>query len=145
MLFRSARSGVECGLGVEILITGRHPAAAHPPVLIRLARTRVSRPAAEIIIERIVDRAHEPVDAQMLVERLVDVKAEVRLTCVTRRTAEERAAPPRHRIASRTETVVLVVLLELVAALDVERELLDRKSTRLNSSHTDISRMPSSA
>ena len=25
------------------------------------------------------------------------------------------------------------------------RELLDRKSTRLNSSHTDISRMPSSA
>ena len=28
---------------------------------------------------------------------------------------------------------------------DVLRILLDRKSTRLNSSHTDISRMPSSA
>ena len=28
---------------------------------------------------------------------------------------------------------------------EVERRALDRKSTRLNSSHTDISRMPSSA
>ena len=29
--------------------------------------------------------------------------------------------------------------------LEVETERIDRKSTRLNSSHTDISRMPSSA
>ena len=29
--------------------------------------------------------------------------------------------------------------------MDQIREVLDRKSTRLNSSHTDISRMPSSA
>ena len=28
---------------------------------------------------------------------------------------------------------------------ELEHEALDRKSTRLNSSHTDISRMPSSA
>ena len=33
----------------------------------------------------------------------------------------------------------------LSAALQVPLELTDRKSTRLNSSHTDISRMPSSA
>ena len=31
------------------------------------------------------------------------------------------------------------------APLDISVQLLDRKSTRLNSSHTDISRMPSSA
>ena len=35
-------------------------------------------------------------------------------------------------------------LLEKIGE-DPEREGLDRKSTRLNSSHTDISRMPSSA
>ena len=33
----------------------------------------------------------------------------------------------------------------IVAPYDKYSELLDRKSTRLNSSHTDISRMPSSA
>ena len=31
------------------------------------------------------------------------------------------------------------------AIADVQRLIRDRKSTRLNSSHTDISRMPSSA
>ena len=35
--------------------------------------------------------------------------------------------------------------LRLVAPADVKVVVLDRKSTRLNSSHTDISRMPSSA
>ena len=34
---------------------------------------------------------------------------------------------------------------QLRARLDLEALHLDRKSTRLNSSHTDISRMPSSA
>ena len=35
---------------------------------------------------------------------------------------------------------------ELLVSLKIDDEILiDRKSTRLNSSHTDISRMPSSA
>ena len=34
---------------------------------------------------------------------------------------------------------------KLAAALDVTTEFLDRKSTRLNSSHLKLSRMPSSA
>ena len=44
------------------------------------------------------------------------------------------------RLEERTRT-----LAEDVALLQMEVERLDRKSTRLNSSHTDISRMPSSA
>ena len=36
-------------------------------------------------------------------------------------------------------------LLALKEQMKVDPSLLDRKSTRLNSSHTDISRMPSSA
>ena len=51
---------------------------------------------------------------------------------------------------SRVNTDALLVLLQAGAAptgLDraVQGALEDRKSTRLNSSHTDISRMPSSA
>ena len=37
-----------------------------------------------------------------------------------------------------------VIIGGIVARL-LETEIIDRKSTRLNSSHTDISRMPSSA
>ena len=40
---------------------------------------------------------------------------------------------------------VLVGMAGGAAALLLDENLLDRKSTRLNSSHTDISRMPSSA
>ena len=36
-------------------------------------------------------------------------------------------------------------LLEKLADLEHQQWIQDRKSTRLNSSHTDISRMPSSA
>ena len=41
--------------------------------------------------------------------------------------------------------VRLIVANSAGAATDVAGRVLDRKSTRLNSSHTDISRMPSSA
>ena len=44
---------------------------------------------------------------------------------------------PGARSAGRVQSVVLKMICE--------RELEDRKSTRLNSSHTDITRMPSSA
>ena len=33
----------------------------------------------------------------------------------------------------------------ILTAVEITNEVVDRKSTRLNSSHTDISRMPSSA
>ena len=36
-------------------------------------------------------------------------------------------------------------IAKVLSDLDAKIELKDRKSTRLNSSHTDISRMPSSA
>ena len=35
--------------------------------------------------------------------------------------------------------------MDAAAAVNTRKKILDRKSTRLNSSHTDISRMPSSA
>ena len=35
--------------------------------------------------------------------------------------------------------------LPLTSVVVIERELIDRKSTRLNSSHSSVSRMPSSA
>ena len=38
-----------------------------------------------------------------------------------------------------------VAVRSIVGTVQVARDLADRKSTRLNSSHTDISRMPSSA
>ena len=44
--------------------------------------------------------------------------------------------------ASEVTTEFVVVPRDLVT---VRQEEVDRKSTRLNSSHTDISRMPSSA
>ena len=46
------------------------------------------------------------------------------------------------------EAILMVVdepINEVVLAQIIERPTEDRKSTRLNSSHTDISRMPSSA
>ena len=41
--------------------------------------------------------------------------------------------------------IVYVDLPEVDAEIEKDAEFSDRKSTRLNSSHTDISRMPSSA
>ena len=41
--------------------------------------------------------------------------------------------------------IARVATLLIKSGLSVKNNLLDRKSTRLNSSHTDISRMPSSA
>ena len=37
------------------------------------------------------------------------------------------------------------IALFIIATIIITWKILDRKSTRLNSSHTDISRMPSSA
>ena len=48
-----------------------------------------------------------------------------------------KAKTPKHAIGTLDDAAALLVQLE---STDV-----DRKSTRLNSSHTDISRMPSSA
>ena len=45
-------------------------------------------------------------------------------------------------LRSSKQTAILKVRARIVKAI---RDFLDRKSTRLNSSHTDISRMPSSA
>ena len=45
------------------------------------------------------------------------------------------------------DTVANDVMAQLLTleSMDPDRDIIDRKSTRLNSSHTDISRMPSSA
>ena len=63
-----------------------------------------------------------------------------------------RGAPPTLSIrgAARSRLRIAAVHSAPVTALQAARELAtleegDRKSTRLNSSHTDISRMPSSA
>ena len=47
-------------------------------------------------------------------------------------------------IKSLQENTLVYELSEFVNQFDI-KEIEDRKSTRLNSSHTDISRMPSSA
>ena len=45
-----------------------------------------------------------------------------------------------------TSTVLgFVIAVSMMASIDARLTAIDRKSTRLNSSHTDISRMPSSA
>ena len=46
------------------------------------------------------------------------------------------------KVIKRNGTEVLFDLEKIIAAITKAK---DRKSTRLNSSHTDISRMPSSA
>ena len=53
------------------------------------------------------------------------------------------AQNPRWKGIKRNYTAADVVRLR--GSLHIEHTLADRKSTRLNSSHTDISRMPSSA
>ena len=49
------------------------------------------------------------------------------------------------RIKEETGAEVTVLTMGLPKAEEVLREAIDRKSTRLNSSHNVISRMPSSA
>ena len=41
--------------------------------------------------------------------------------------------------------VTAAAFVIVIAGMQAAESILDRKSTRLNSSHTDISRMPSSA
>ena len=54
--------------------------------------------------------------------------------------ARTRRIPPMHGISAG-----LVLLFGGATLLLHDERFIDRKSTRLNSSHTDISRMPSSA
>ena len=60
---------------------------------------------------------------------------------------------PRHKVTFDNKTIeltamefkLLTILMRRIGKVQSRDRLLDRKSTRLNSSHTDISRMPSSA
>ena len=66
-----------------------------------------------------------------------------------------RQSQIRRRLAARPGVTVAALAEEFgvsgmtvrrdLALLEAKSEVRDRKSTRLNSSHTDISRMPSSA
>ena len=70
-------------------------------------------------------------------------KLEIQLEAA--REESQRLAPQIARIKRlQREREQLDSRLDAITSLDEER-YLDRKSTRLNSSHTDISRMPSSA
>ena len=46
---------------------------------------------------------------------------------------------------NRSGSVVVIFNLRFEQAVDIDRIISDRKSTRLNSSHVALSRMPSSA
>ena len=72
---------------------------------------------------------------------LVRVGAVARfIYCLVRLTAaEEQAAQYKKRARN---TVIFYIIAESIWQI---KDMIDRKSTRLNSSHTDISRMPSSA
>ena len=50
-----------------------------------------------------------------------------------------------YRLFSTLTIVIVISLFSLITLLGAGNKSGDRKSTRLNSSHTDISRMPSSA
>ena len=51
----------------------------------------------------------------------------------------------KYRMLYKLPVINYNILQDKSTAADVKEGALDRKSTRLNSSHTDISRMPSSA
>ena len=72
-------------------------------------------------------------DAQVLVNDLAD-KARIAARTLATATGAERAAA-LNAIADEIEA----------RSFEIQEANQDRKSTRLNSSHTDISRMPSSA
>ena len=57
----------------------------------------------------------------------------------------EAGATPVQEIAFTLADAVAYVRAAIASGQDVDEFAPDRKSTRLNSSHTDISRMPSSA
>ena len=57
-----------------------------------------------------------------------------------------QSLPQRDRmLVNATSVFIVITLFYLLIWEPVYQGLEDRKSTRLNSSHTDISRMPSSA
>ena len=84
-------------------------------------------PSAEVLVERLADRNTEP-----------PAVIRERITCA----ADELAAVAEYDYAIVNEDLVLAVA-QVAAILDAEAR--DRKSTRLNSSHCLVSRMPSSA
>ena len=61
----------------------------------------------------------------------------------------EREAPTVevdiHSEAREVQPALFEVVLKVTITAKAKEKAIDRKSTRLNSSHTDISRMPSSA
>ena len=75
----------------------------------------------------------------LLKEAIADAKTVKETAIANAKAALEESFGPflREKLAAKLE--------EIEVAEDLEETELDRKSTRLNSSHTDISRMPSSA
>ena len=57
----------------------------------------------------------------------------------------ELATIPRHNLGEGSTSSGSVLIIDDEAAIRESLETLDRKSTRLNSSHCALSRMPSSA
>ena len=108
--------------------------------------------------EGIKDRTAAGLHRHHAAARLVEVRErDPRFESLLAQLAPERRGADMGFLAIKDESAITngraaeqfaVARAELVASVGVERPAgdgLDRKSTRLNSSHTDISRMPSSA
>ena len=76
------------------------------------------------------------------IERLLDTMTAFRLLMKSHRVERYKAcATSAMREATNGKDITRLILKQS----NIEIDIIDRKSTRLNSSHTDISRMPSSA
>ena len=91
-----------------------------------------------------------PLDEKALEEQYADLLLKIALKEYLKEQAlqmkqQEAEAAPAPQPAQKSSNVVAVAFRQVGWQEAKETLLQDRKSTRLNSSHTDSSRMPSSA
>ena len=137
------------GLYFEALVGGLAPVPEIPDAVRAHWRAVAEREGAAGLAAELAARDPEmaarlrPTDTQRMTRALEVIAATGRSLALWQ--AEPHSAPLVDRAAA------VAIVLEPVRALlhaRIERrfhQMVDRKSTRLNSSHTDISRMPSSA
>ena len=111
-----------------------HAGAQMRPLLGSLASTRVSNAVNRIVYQAV----NEAIDSgQIAYEQLVSYEKD----------NEGRIAMVRSNMAAvnRLQSQILDLILSRIDQVSARELSIDRKSTRLNSSHNVISRMPSSA
>ena len=104
-----------------------------------------SRPITLTALATAADKASHPALLQLAAELQLPITP-INLAQLASQAATPSAhVPTRYGAHSVAEAAALAAAAMTVQAEPVRARLLDRKSTRLNSSHLDLSRMPSSA